>query len=161
MVLTFADGSIATFHHTFVGNFDYPKELIEVTLNQVTVAMDHHLEIRQCGLLDEPIRKVFPFESAPNQREGLGSSGYFEALEKERLTILKEGRDARWLNVIKGHARHLDLFALHLEGKGPNPCDVESSVPVNRLALKFLESVRAGSPIKIGPEDWHLPEENG
>ena len=45
-----------------------------------------------------------------------------------------------------------------IEGKGENPCDVESAVPVNRIAIKFLESARLGMPVAVGPEDWRLPE---
>ncbi len=158
MTLRYADGSIANFHHTLVGNFDYPKELFEVTLNQVSLAMEQHIEVRQCGLPDEPLVRTFPFEPASAQWvEGEGVSAYYAGLEKEHAAAAAEGRPLRWINVIKGHADQLDRFVTHLEGGGANPCDVESSVPVNRLALKFLESVRLGLPVAVGPEDWDLP----
>lgn len=156
LVLKFADGSIANFHHTFVGNFDYPKELIEVSVNHVSLALEQHIEVRQCGLPDEALVRAFPYApGAWGTQEGL--AGYYAEMEAEYALARKEGRAARWLNVIKGHAEQLDRFATHLEGGGPNPCDVETSIPVNRLALKFLESVRLGLPVAVGPEDWHLP----
>ena len=34
---------------------------------------------------------------------------------------------------------------------------VESAVPVNRLALKCLDSSRLGLPVNVNPQDWHLP----
>ena len=64
----------------------------------------------------------------------------------------------RWINVNKGHKAQLERFLDHLEGKGCNPCDVESAVAVNRVALKLLQSVRLGLPVAVGPEDWNIPE---
>ncbi len=157
LMLRFADGSIANLHHTFVGSFDYPKELIEVTANHVSLALDHHIEVRQCGLPDEPMKQAFPYDPSASWAKKEGIDGYFEEMEAEHKTAREEGRNVRWINVIKGHASQLDRFVTHLEGNGPNPCDVESSIPVNRIAVKFLESARLGLPIAIGPEDWHLP----
>ena len=79
-------------------------------------------------------------------------------LAAEQSRVAKEGRAARWINVNKGHVEHLDRFLDHLEGKGPNPCDVESAVAVNRIALKCLDSARLGLPVAVNPEDWHLPD---
>ncbi len=157
LILRFADGSIANLHHTFVGNFDFPKELIEITVNQVSLSLDQHIEVKQCGLPDEPLRQVFPYASSSSWAKKEGVAGYFEELEAEQKLAAGEGRPLRWLNVDKGHAAQLDRFVTHLEGNGPNPCDVESSIPVNRLALKFLESARLGLPLAVGPEDWDLP----
>ncbi len=157
MTLRFADGSLANFHHTFVGSFDYPKELIEVTANHVTLSLEQHLEVRQCGLSDEPLRRTFPIDPRSGWARVEGVQDYFAEMESERARAVQENRPARWINVIKGHAEHLDRFAECVAGRGPNPCDVESAIPVNRIAMKFLESVRCGMPVTIGPEDWHLP----
>jgi predicted dehydrogenase len=159
MVLTFADGSITTFHHTFVGHFDYPKELFEATLNNVTIAMDQHVEVRQCGMTDQTPSRAFPCLSDWAGKPGM--AGLLQCVEEERLRAEREKRQARMLLVDKGHYRHLDRFLDHLEGKGENPCGVETAVPVNRLALKFLQSVRSGLPVPVLPEDWHLPEGEG
>ena len=59
----------------------------------------------------------------------------------------------RWLNVNKGHYEHLDRFLTHLEGKGENPCPVETAVPVTRVAMKLLESSRLGLPVDITASD--------
>lgn len=158
IILRFGDNSITTMQHSMVGHFDYPKELFEGTRRNVTVAMDQHMEVRQVGLADEPLQRFFPYYADSQWARKQGMTGYLQELEVEQKRAAKEGRKARWINVNKGHAEHLDRFLDHLEGKGANPCDVDSAVVVNRIALKLLESARLGLPVAIHPEDWHLPE---
>ena len=157
LILTFGDGSITTLQHTMVGNFDYPKELIEATLHNTTVAMDQHIEVRQLGMPDEPVLQTFPYAQGCEWAEELGMTGYMHSVAREQRRALKSGEPARFLNVDKGHYDHLDRFLDHIEGRGENPCDVESAVPVNRIAIKFLESARLGIPVAVVPEDWRLP----
>ena len=152
LLLKFGDGSGATMHHTMVGNFDYPKELFEATRNNITVAMEQHLEVRQLGLTDEPVLQTFPYAAGGEWAGKEGITGYLLAVDREQKKARAEGRPPRHLSVDKGHYRHLDRFLDCIEGKGPNPCDVESAVPVNRLALKCLESAASGLPIALGPE---------
>ncbi|MFH1476592.1 MAG: Gfo/Idh/MocA family oxidoreductase [Verrucomicrobiota bacterium] len=158
MILRFADGSITTLFHSMVGNFDYPKELIEATVHNVTIAMDQHIEVRQCGLKDERNLQTFPYAEGCDWAAEQGMTGYFHEQAGEYLRAEKAGEKPRWLNVNKGHYAHMDRFLDHLEGHGPNPNDVESAVPVNLIALKLLASVRSGLPVAIGPEDWQIPE---
>jgi predicted dehydrogenase len=157
LLLRFADGSLTTLQHTMVGHFDYPKELLELTVNNVTVAMDQHIEVRQCGLEDEPSVRTFPYARGCEWAASPGMAGYFASLDEELSRARAGGRPPRWLNVNKGHAEHLDRFLAHLEGDGENPCGVETAVPVTRVALKLLESARLGLPVAVAPEDWHLP----
>jgi len=152
LILKFSDGSITTLQHTMVGNFDYPKELFEVTVNNITVAMDQHIEVRQIGIADEPVLQTFPYAEDCGWVKKEGMTGYMMSLIGEKEQALSEGRPPRWINVNKGHYQHLDRFLDCIERKGPNPCDVESAVPVNRLALKFLESAASGLPIALGPK---------
>ncbi len=158
MVLRFADASITTIYHTMVGHFDYPKELIEASLRNITIAMDQHIEVRQVGLEDEPNLAVFPYAKECTWAKKQGMTGYFHEIYKERRRILSKGHKPRCLNVNKGHYEHLDRFLNHIEGKGDNPCDIEDAIAVNRITLKLLESVRLGLPVVIGPEDWHVPK---
>ncbi|MFN2352043.1 MAG: hypothetical protein ABR497_08865, partial [Kiritimatiellia bacterium] len=109
------------------------------------------------GLPDEPLLRTFPFGRESAWAEAPGMTGYMRSLESERTRAASEKRPMRWLRPVKGHYQHLDRFLDHLEGRGGNPCDVESAVPVNRMAMKALESVRLGFPVAIGPEDWHVP----
>jgi predicted dehydrogenase len=157
VVMRFADESITTLQHTMVGHFDYPKELFEGTVNNITVAMDQHFELRQCGMADEAPVRFFPYAAGGEWATKPGMAGYLQSTAEERRRAEAEGRPARWLNVNKGHYEHLDRFLNHIEGRGPNPCDVESAVPVNRVTLRLLESARLGLPVAVSPQDWHLP----
>jgi len=138
--------------HTRIGNFNYPKELFEATTHYITLAMDQHIEVRQVGITDEPALQTFPYAEGCEWAEKKGMTGYMLSLIEEQKRALSEGRLPRWINVNKGHYQHMNLFLDCVEGKGPNPCDVESAVPVNRLAMKFLESAASGLPVALGPE---------
>ncbi|MCC7519180.1 MAG: Gfo/Idh/MocA family oxidoreductase [Verrucomicrobiae bacterium] len=153
VVLRFADGSTTLMHHTLVGNFDYPKELFEATANNITVAMDQHFEVRQIGMRDEPTLRVFDYASESSWAKRKGMTGYMAEQEEEARRAAAEKRPTRWINVNKGHSEHLDRFLDHLEGRGENPCSVESAVPVTRVALRLLESSASGLPVKISPDD--------
>ena len=158
MIIRHQDRSISALQHSMVGAFDYPKELFEASTNHVTVAMDQHIEVRQAGMPDEPTIRTFPHDlgEATAPREGM--AGYMRTLAEETARAVETGEPPRFQNVRKGHYQHLDRFLDHVEGKGENPCDLESAIVVNRLALKFLESTRLGLPIAVGPEDWSIPE---
>ncbi len=156
LVMRFDDGSMTTLLHTMVGHFDYPKELFEATAGHITVAMDQHIEVRQCGMDDEAAVKYFPYGKGASWAKKQGVAGYFIETERERRRAKLAKEAPRWLNVNKGHYSHLDRFLDHIEGKGENPCPVESAIPVNRIAMKFLESSRLGLPVAVGPEDWNL-----
>lgn len=157
VIFRFADGSITTVQHTMVGHFNYPKELVEITAGNFTLAMDCHMEVRQFGLKDEPHLKTFPFTEDSSWAKKQGVTGYFEEMTAEERRAMDACEQPRWLNVNKGHAEHLNRFIDHIEGKGENPCPVEGAVAVNKIALKVLESARLGLPVAINPEDWHLP----
>lgn len=158
LIISFSDGSITTLQHTMVGNFDYPKELFEATVNNVTVAMDQHFEVRQLGLLDEPVMQTFPYAEHYEWAVGEGMDGYIRSVEGEMKRALATDGPIRFLNVCKGHYAHLDRFLDHIEGKGSNPCGVETAVAVNTLACRFLESARLVTPIAVTPEEWRIPD---
>jgi len=67
-----------------VGHFDYPKELFEGTVNNVTVAMDQHIEVRQCGLEDEASLRSFPFARGCEWASHPGMTGYLRSGDEER-----------------------------------------------------------------------------
>jgi predicted dehydrogenase len=153
VILRFADGSTTVIHHTLVGNFDYPKELFEATARNVTIAMDQHFEVRQVGMADEPALRAFDYAPESSWAKRQGMAGYMAEREEEARRAVAEGRPARWINVNKGHYEHLDRLLDHLEGKGENPCPVESAVPVTRVAMKLLESSASGLPVAISAAD--------
>jgi hypothetical protein len=158
MVLRHMDGSITTLQHSLVGAFDYPKELFEASVNYITVAMDQHMEVRQAGMPDEAALKTFPHYYGDKEAPRPGMTGYMEILGQEMKRFAETGEPIRRQDVNKGHYVQLDQFLDCTVGEAANPCDVDSAVIVNRLALKFLESTRLGLPVAVGPEDWHIPD---
>ena len=81
-IITFADGSLATLQHTMVGNFDYPKELYEVTYGNVSIAMDQFVEVRQRGLQREAFKTTFELDTGAELTELKGIDGFHDAVEK-------------------------------------------------------------------------------
>ncbi len=154
-IIRFQDGSIATLQHSMVGNFDYPKELFEASLRNVTIALDHHMEVRQRGLESEPFRTCFHgYPGANGDRQGIDVFHERVDLEQEAQG---RGTTVDLPSVLtKGHREHLERFGQHILGNGSNPCPVTSAIVVTNIALKLLESCRLGIPVKIGPEDTDL-----
>ncbi len=149
IVLRFEDGSITTMHHSLSGHFDYPKELFECTVRHFSIAMEQHIEIRQCGFDDEPALKVFPYDSECSWAVQKGVAGYFREMEAERRRAKAVGGNPKWLNVNKGHYDHLDRFLDCIEGRGSNPCDAADSVPVIVVAHKLQAAIDEGCPLSI------------
>lgn len=156
-IIAFRDGSIATLQHSLVGNFDYPKELFEVSSRNVTVCMDHFLEVRQRGLNTEPFRTCFPLVAGHQLSSKQGLESFHEAVD--RLQELKTSGKPLPVPVVfpdKGHRQQLESFARHIRGQGENPCPVESAIVVTRVAIKLVQSARTGLPIRLLPEDYDL-----
>ena len=158
LVIRFQDGSLTTIQHTLAGHFDYPKELFEVSANHVTLVVDHHVELRQRGLVDEPFRKTYPFVQDTDEQAGDGIEGFHRAVTRSFEEARTAGTRPAFISPNKGHAAHLDRFLDCVEGRGENPCDVAGAVVVTRITLKLLESIRLGFPLPVGPEDWHIPD---
>ncbi len=156
LTMRFADGSLTTMQQTVCGHFDYPKELIEVTANHVTLAMEHHIELRQRGLEDEPFRRTYPFKSIDGRPENGGIEAFHRAVTETFENARRTGSQPVFISPDKGHAAHIDRFLDCIEGKGENPCDVVDAVRVTRIALKLLESVRSGQPVAITEDDWRI-----
>jgi predicted dehydrogenase len=156
-LIRFDDGSLATLQHTLVGNFDYPKELIEATSRHVTIAVDHHMEVRQRGLEDEPFRTCYPLGAGGELVSSEGVDAFNDACDKlQALRAAGEPLPCAAASPNKGHADQLDRFRRHVLGDGENPCSAASAVAVTNVALKLLESSRLGQPVRIGPEDWDV-----
>ncbi|MHC4872698.1 MAG: Gfo/Idh/MocA family protein [Planctomycetota bacterium] len=157
LILKFEDGSIANLHHSMVGNFDYPKELFEATLNNVVVVNDHHCEIKQRGMQDEVLCKKYKLEHGSELTDKEGLDGFFEATDKLQ-ECLKEGKTppVQFVFPEKGHARQLEQFARAIKDEDENPCTLESAIAVTKVNLCLLQSARSGVPVKIMPQDWNL-----
>jgi predicted dehydrogenase len=148
-MIRFADDSLATLSHTMVGNFEYPKELYEGTVRNVTVAMDHHLEVRQCGLEGEAFRTFFPPNGAPEAVDRQGIEAYYEAIERFEMSGPEPGEHPATPPVDKGHLEHLRRFAQHIQGRGENPCPAEGAGHSTRVALRMREAAASRKPVRV------------
>jgi predicted dehydrogenase len=148
-MIRFADNSLATLSHTMVGNFEYPKELYEGTVKNVTVVMDHHLEVRQCGLEDESFRTFFP-PKGPRDVDGKeGIEAYYYAIEQFESSGRREGQYPSTPGVDKGHLSHLRRFAEHVQGRGENPCSAEEAGKSTRVALRMREAAGSRDMVRM------------
>jgi predicted dehydrogenase len=161
LLMKFADGSLATVQHTMVGHFDYPKELIEVSVNNVTLAMDHHVELRQRGLSDENFRHTYAFKMPDGSDDLGGIEGFHAAVTRAFKRAERTGTLPMFISPDKGHAAHLDRFLDCIEGKAENPCDVADAVAVTRVTLKLLESISLEQSVVIEPEDLQSSQTSG
>jgi predicted dehydrogenase len=153
LIIRFEDGSLTTIHHSMAGHFDYPKELIEVCVNYVTLAMEHHVEVRQRGLTDEPFRHAYPFGEELDGTPLAGIDAFHEAVTRAVDAARASGDTPDFIEPDKGHAAHLDRFLDHVEGLGENPCDAADAVLATRIARKLLESQQRGTPAGITAAD--------
>ena len=60
ITITFDDGSIVSIFESAVGSFGYPKELIEIYHRGAVIVIDHLIELRVAGIVDEPFKRTFP-----------------------------------------------------------------------------------------------------
>jgi len=159
VIVTFEDGSMANLQQSLCGNFDYPKELIEVSHRFVTIAMQHHLQVDQRGLTNEPLTTYFPLQpGAPDVAEK-GIAAYYAAVDKAwKLYHAGKVSSPMCVGVEKGWYAMLDAFAkwaVRGQGEG-NPSDLAAAVRATGLTLKAWESCRLGQPVRLCPEDFDL-----
>lgn len=156
-IIEFRDGSFANMYHTMVGNFDYPKELFEATVRNVSLCMDHHLEVRQRGLETEPFRTTYPLATGQELVKVQGVEAFNQAVDVlQDLRSRKQPLPYACVTPEKGHRQQLERFGRHILGQGENPCSVESAIVVTKLAIKLVESARLGLPVRLNPEDYNL-----
>jgi len=149
-IIRFEDGSMLTLQHTMVGNFDFPKELFEVTVKNVTLSLNHHLTIEQRGMNSEPFRTSFDLKDGGEFSEETGIEAFHVAVDSlQEKAEAGEHTDMHFASPNKGHADQLHRFAAHIQGNGGNPCPLDGAILVTQVALSLLESVRSGLPVKL------------
>ncbi len=174
IAIEFADGSLAAIFATAFGSFGYPKELVEVYHNGAAIIIDHLVEMRVAGVIDEPFRTVFPI---PNDRypeiEAQGIEGFYQRTEAAQREAFEKG-DNSILPPIpdKGHFALLGDFVRCIRSArvptgipacedtgAPSPDEPECSARIaavpTAIILRALESVeRGGIPVEIRQEDY-------
>lgn len=160
VMVTYADGTVATFILSRNGGQCYPKEAMEIYTGRSTIVLDHFCELRADLYPNRFVRKLFPFrfdevDEVPGRT---GENGGIE-LHYRKSAVLREN-DSYWdkpLQPVKGHARSLDLFADALFNGTPSPCDEIDGARATCMALKALESIRRNEPVDIVGEEYFLP----
>jgi len=154
IIITFEDGSPATLVHTGVGIYAYPKKLIEISYKIAYIVMDHHLEISQMGMDDEPFRNFFEPELNTTGINANGIELFYQATaaaNKRRIETGDNEEKQFWPR--KGHYQHLDRFIDTIEQGTPSPCDAKSAALATALTLKARESALLGMPLRFGPDE--------
>ena len=157
VAIEFADGSLACIFATAFGSFGYPKELVEVYHNGAAIIIDHLVELRVAGVVDEPFRTVFPI---PNDRypeiEAQGIEGFYQRIHAAQQEALEKG-DNSILPPIpdKGHFALLDDFIRCIRTGAEPACSARTAAIPTAIILRALESVeRGGIPVEIRREDY-------
>lgn len=157
IAIEFDDGSLASIFATAFGSFGYPKELVEVYHNGAAIIIDHLVELRVAGVVDEPFRTTFPIPNDPYPEiEEQGIEGYYRRTEAAQREALETG-DNSILPPIpdKGHLALLDDFVRGIQTGAEPACSAQIAAVPTAVILRALESVdRGGVPVSIRPEDY-------
>ncbi len=147
VTITFEDGSLATIFMAAVGSFGYPKELIEIYHQGAAIIVDHLIELRTAGVIDEPFTRTFPLADGKKMSS---MSDYY----KEILAVQKEALAAVDNSILppspdKGHYRLLDVFVKEIAGGPQTPCGIDEAMKSTAITLKAIESLEKGCAQKI------------
>ena len=159
IAIEFEDGSLASIFATAFGSFGYPKELVEVYHNGAAIIVDHLVELRVAGVLDEPSRTVFPIPNDPYPEiEEQGIEGFYRRTEAAQREALAKGDNSIIAPIPdKGHFALLDDFVRSIETGAEPACSARTAAVPTAVILRALESVdRGGVPVEIRPEDYSL-----
>lgn len=145
--IEFEDHSLAIIATTNNGTFGYPKELVEIYYGGAAIVVDHCVELRVAGIINEPFWRTYPLDrdSLPYIHSDGGIQDYYRktlALHQEVL----EGKTTECIPPLpdKGWYQMLEEFIdASLEGK-PGPSDVIASAVSTEVILKVVESANSG-----------------
>lgn len=160
VMITYADGTVATFILSRNGGQCYPKEAMEIYTGRSTIVLDQFCELRADLYPDRFVRQLFPFrfDEVDDVPGRTGQDGGID-LHYRKSAVLRRN-NAYWdkrLQPDKGHRRSLDLFADALLNGTPAPCDEIDGARGTCMALKALESIRRNAPVEISAEEYFLP----
>lgn len=156
IAIEFEDGSLASIFATAFGTFGYPKELVEVYHNGAAIIIDHMVELRVAGVVDEPFRATFPIPNdAYPEIEEQGIDGFYRRTEAAQREALELGDNSIIAPIPdKGHFALLDDFVRSIETGAEPACSARTAAVPTAVILRALESVeRGGVPVEISTED--------
>ena len=145
--IEFEDNSLAVIASTANGTFGYPKELFEVYYGGAAIVVDHCVELRVAGVVDEPFWRTFPLDGDPYPH--IYANGGIDdfhrktlALHQDVLSGKKDSCPPPFPN--KGHYEMLDDFIKAAVAGLPGPSDITASAISSLLILKAAESAKSG-----------------
>lgn len=157
IAVEFEDGSLASIFATAFGSFGYPKELVEVYHDGAAIIIDHMVELRVAGVVDEPFRTAFPIsDDAYPEIEDQGIEGFYRRTEAAQREALEKGDNSIIAPIPdKGHFALLDDFVRSIETGAEPACSARTAAVPTAVILRALESVeRSGLPVEIRTEDY-------
>lgn len=155
--IQYEDGSLATIFATAFGSFGYPKELVEIYHNGAAIVIDHLVELRVAGVVDEPFRRTFPILNDRHPQIGEdGIQGYYLRVEAAQRDALASGDNSILPGQPdKGHYALLDDFVQSIQTGAQPACSAEVAAVPTAVILRALESeARGGEPVRIESGDY-------
>lgn len=159
--IEYADGSLACIFATAFGSFGYPKELVEIYHNGAVIVLDHLMEMRVAGVVDEPFRKMFPVVGDRQPWiEAQGIEGYYQRVEATQQEAIKAGDNSilpGWPD--KGHYGLLDDLVQCIKEDREPACSPRVAALPTAVILRALKSeAMGGVPVKILESDYSIQE---
>ncbi|MFZ4776647.1 MAG: Gfo/Idh/MocA family oxidoreductase [Terrimicrobiaceae bacterium] len=142
IVISYANGGLATITMASAGSFGYPKELLEAMGDGAVVACDHMLEVRTAGIAGSPAIKTFPMLNDRHPAIGNGG-GVHGWLEKKRAACEEAEQDPMQQFTAepdKGHRRMLQEFCREIRGERGPVCPVSDAITATRVCLAAAKS---------------------
>lgn len=153
VVIRYANHALASIFMSANGSFGYPKELYECFGQGGVVVIDHMLEIRTAGLVDQPTRRVYPClnDHHPQAGQEGGLAGW---LAKKNLANSEAAASHDPMRQFtaepdKGHGAHLHRFADEIERHGPVVCGVDETILATRVAMAAIRSAHEKRSITL------------
>lgn len=153
VVIEFEGGSLATIVAAGVGSFGYPKELIEIYHQGAAIIIDHLLEVRTAGVVDEPFRQVFPLHDGKTLKDGI--AGYYEETIAAQQRAVSQGDNSLLAPLPnKGHYELLDAFLKEVRGGNPTPNTIDQAMKSTAVILRAIESDEKKTSVGISHADY-------
>lgn len=154
VTILFEDMSICTVFDSANGSFDHPKELIELYHKGMSMQMDHFMQLRIGGRIDEyKIDYPLMIDPYPEITDGEGTNLYINKM-RERNRRTTDQQVLGWASPDKGWYNMLDRFADCILLDAPSPCNELDGARATLMCLKARESARLGLPVKISIDEY-------
>jgi len=127
--------------------------LIEIYHQGAAVIIDHLLELRVAGVVDEPFRQVFPLHDGRILKGGI--TEYYDLTRAAQENAIARGDNSLLMpSPNKGHYELLDAFLREVRGGAPTPAGLDAAMKATAVILRSLESEQKKVSVEIAPSDY-------